>query len=89
MGKYYREGGGHPKNLAAARQWFKTAATGATNPDEPDEYGQFLYGMSLIKGEGGARDVAAGSAFFAESVYNGDPTAIDKIANLNFPEFRG
>jgi hypothetical protein len=85
MGKYYREGGGHPKNLQAARQWFKTGATGAGNAAEPDEYGQFLYGMSLIKGEGGARDMAAGSAFLSEAVYNGDPTAIDKLANLDWP----
>jgi len=67
-----------PQNLAAARSWFKKSA------EQENPLGQYRYGMVLVKGVGGARDVAAGAAFLAEAAAAGSEEALASLASLDW-----
>jgi len=78
LGKYYRVGSGIKENKYASRSWYQRA----TKNKDPN--GQHAYGMSIIKGEGGMRDIAVGATYLADACANGNPLATEAWSKLEF-----
>jgi len=82
MGKYYRTGKGVKQNMYAARGWYKKAAKKKAKTCNPG--GTFAYGMSLVRGEGGKRDIAVGATYLADAVAYGNPAALKSLGKIEF-----
>jgi len=78
LGKYYRTGGGVKENKYAARTWYQRASKNR------DPNGQHAYGMSILKGEGGQRDIAVGATYLADACANGNTLALEAWSKLEF-----